>query len=120
MELKFTLIETEESFKEPSIIVSQCVLQKKCDIALWSILPMDMVYEILEFSNHAKLRQLRLMFRLQDYRLKINIPYKKKNTIVLQIPNEKKLEIIYTCSKLNYCTFKLKNGIPYIVQFYMF
>ena len=89
----------------------------RMDIDLWSNIPMDMVYEILEFSNHAKLRNLRLMYRLQDYRFQLNIPPIKKNAVILQIPNEKKIEIKYTCNKMNYCIFKLHHNIPYIFNF---
>ena len=93
-------------------------LKLPMDSELWSKLPMDMVYEILEFSNQAKLRNLRLMYRLEDFRLQLQVPPIKKNRVILQIPNEKKLEINHTCNKIIYCMFKIKNNTPYISHFY--
>lgn len=79
---------------------------------------MDMVYEILEFSNHAKLRNLVLMYKIPetDPRLQMQITPIKKKSVVLPMPNEKKMEINIFRDKLNYCVFKIKNNIPQLFQ----
>jgi hypothetical protein len=85
---------------------------------IWTQIPMDMVYEILEFSNHAKLRNLVLMYKIPetDPRLQMQIKPIKKKSVVLPMPNDKKMEISFFRDKLNYCVFKIKNNIPQLVQ----
>ena len=64
-------------------------LYKSIMLSIWTLIPMDMVYEILEFSNHAKLRNLVLMYKIPetDPRLQMQITPIKKKSVVLPMPN---------------------------------
>ena len=85
---------------------------------MWAQTPMDMVYEILEFSNHAKLRNLVLMYKIPetDPRLQLKVIPIKNKSVILPIPNDKVMEINKFRDKINYCVFKINNKIPYIFQ----
>ena len=85
---------------------------------IWTNIPMDMVYEILEFSNHAKLRTLVLMFKIPetDPRLQMKVTPIRKKAVVLPMPNDKKMEIKNFQDKINYCVFKINNNIPQLFQ----
>ena len=79
---------------------------------------MDLVYEILEFSNHAKLRNLVLMYKIPetDPRLQLQVIQINKKSVILPMPNDKNMEIKICSDKTIFCVFKIKNNIPHLFQ----
>ena len=86
----------------------------------WTILPMDMVYEILEFSNHAKLRNLVLMYKIPetDPRLQLEVKPVRKNKILFNLTADKTMELLYyNGNRLSYIC-KIKNNIMCLLNIY--
>lgn len=87
---------------------------------LWSNLPMDMVYEILEFSNHAKLRNLVLMYKIPetDPRFQLQVKPVRKNKILFNLTNDKTMELLYyNGNRMSYIC-KIKNNIMQLLNIY--
>ena len=87
---------------------------------VWTYLPMDMVYEILEFSNHAKLRNLVLMYKIPetDPRLQLLIKPVHKNKILFNLSNDKTMELLYyKGTRMSYIC-KIKNNIMHLLNIY--
>ena len=87
---------------------------------LWSNLPMDMVYEILEFSNHAKLRNLVLMYKIPetDPRFQLQVKPVRKNKILFNLTNDKTMELLYyNGNRMSYIC-KIKNNIMQLLDIY--
>lgn len=87
---------------------------------MWTYLPMDMVYEILEFSNHAKLRNLVLMYKIPgtDPRLKLQIKPVHKNKILFNLTDDKTMELLYyKGTRMSYIC-KIKNNIMHLLNIY--
>jgi len=87
---------------------------------VWTYLPMDVVYEILEFSNHAKLRNLVLMYKIPetDPRLKLLIKPVHKNKILFNLSNDKTMELLYyNGNRMSYIC-KIKNNIVRLLNIY--
>ena len=87
---------------------------------MWTYLPMDVVYEILEFSNHAKLRNLVLMYKLPetDPRLQLKIRPVNKNKITFNLTNDKTMELLYyKGSRMSYIC-KIQNNIAHLLNIY--
>ncbi len=87
---------------------------------IWTYLPMDVVYEILEFSNHAKLRNLVLMYKIPetDPRLQLQIKPVHKNKILFNITHDKTMELLYYKGIRTSYICKLKNNIMQILNIY--
>lgn len=87
---------------------------------LWSNLPMDMVYEILEFSNHAKLRNLVLMYKIPetDPRLQLQVKPIRKNKIIFNLTNDKTMEFLYYKGNRMSYICKIKNNIMQLLNIY--
>ena len=87
---------------------------------LWSNLPMDMVYEILEFSNHAKLRNQVLMYKIPetDPRFQLQVKPVRKNKILFNLTNDKTMELLYyNGNRMSYIC-KIKNNIMQLLNIY--
>lgn len=86
----------------------------------WTILPMDIVYEILEFSNHAKLRNLVLMYKIPetDPRLQLEVKPVRKNKILFNLTNDKTMELLYYNGNRLLYICKIKNNIMCLLNIY--
>jgi hypothetical protein len=87
---------------------------------LWSNLPMDIVYEILEFSNHAKLRNLVLMYKIpeSDPRFQLQVKPVRKNKILFTLTNDKTMELLYYKGNIVSYICKIKNNIMQLLNIY--
>ena len=87
---------------------------------MWTYLQIYMVYEILEFSNHAKLRNLVLMYKIPDTdpRLKLQIKPVHKNKILFNLTDDKTMELLYyKGTRMSYIC-KIKNNIMHLLNIY--